>query len=504
MTNNNPKPKQDATSTSPPPYKAPPPTTNIISPESLRKAFKVGQHVFYIDEDGESRKARLKNIHDGDKTHTYYTIEVKGGTEVKDVHRTYLSVVDPIVDKVLGFLNLRDDTDNYLREKYPTLKEFENFLELSFEAVKAMYKENGLSKEPLFKRSDREEFIVLHKWTKENQVGGEICWDYFNQKNFNDFRGQALKDDLSKILEELGINNDKVKNALEAKSVRTAADFARRPKSWYEKLCEEEPDTEESSQQTRHLLLNGAVKYAIEKFKDWYNFHFIGYLPSDWIVSFRNDDVHPKERDLRKVLRVIGLKADAIEALQMNDIKDIATLNRTSAEWKTQDRKRGRCCGLFREQRDEERASQWEDMGLTRNDASDIVSFRHWYNFYVAGKKNMKGWTAEFNSVQYNNFLLLYEPGDDFKKSSWWKCCADSLNFSQERHDYYDMLERAAELGVMTEELRFHLLKSMETREEMALIEEINSHHNKGLGDSTLQENSNSLACLSIMYQVST
>jgi hypothetical protein len=177
-----------------------------------------------------------------------------------------------------------------------------------------------------------------------------------------------------------------VKNALKAKNVQTAAHFVQKPKSWYDKLCEEESGTEENSQQTRNLLLNGAEKYAIEKFKNWYSYHFIGYLPSGWNVSFRNDDVHPKERDLRKVLRVIGLKADAIRALKMNDVKDIATLNRTSKEWKTQ--------GASETQKDGKLASQWqcwEEMGLTRSDASDIINFRHWYNFYVAGKKMKAG-----------------------------------------------------------------------------------------------------------------
>ncbi len=62
------------------------------------------------------------------------------------------------------------------------------------------------------------------------------------------------------------------------------------------------------------------------------------------------------------------------------------------------------------------------------------------------------------------------------------------LNFSQERHDYYDMLQKAAKSGDVTDKQRYHLLKYMEKREKMSLIEEITSHHYEGLGDSTLKE----------------
>jgi hypothetical protein len=254
------------------------------------------------------------------------------------------------------------------------MKEFENFLNLSFEAVKAFHKINGELKEPRFTRSDREEFIILRRWLAEerkNQDNGTVNWKHFNEENFYVLREQAPKKDLCKVLKELGINNEKVMNTLKAKSIQSPAHFVQKSKSWYNKL-EEEPDTEENGQQSNKLLLNGSEKVAIEKFKQWYLFHSIGYLPSDWIVSFRNDDVHPKERDLRKVLRVIGVNADAIEALKMNDIKDIPTLNRTSKDWRTENR-RGlssiavKIPWIGGEQ--VSRSNEWKDMGLTRNDA---------------------------------------------------------------------------------------------------------------------------------------
>eukprot|EP00985_Skeletonema_marinoi_P002852 scaffold1171_cov144-Skeletonema_marinoi.AAC.7 len=517
---------------------------------SFRSSYGTGKRVFYMT--GEV--ARIVDTDDTDEVHTYYTIEVNG-SHLYDVHRTDLSTVHPTVNKVLDVLNLHDETDQYLKKNYPTLKEFENFLNLSSEAVKAFHKINGELKEPRFKRSDREEFIILRRWWAEEkkkqdnesvnweqQYDGKVNWGHFNEENINDLREKAPKEDLFKVLEELGINKPKVVDTLKAKGVQSPAHFVQKTKSWYDKL-NEEPDVDES------LLLKGPEKIAIEKFKQWYLFHSIGYLPSDWIVSFRNDDVHPKERDLRKVLRVIGVNADAIEALKMNDIKDIPTLNRTSKEWRTESTRglssmakripwirggeqesrtiateggRGLSSvadrnppmgGGEHESRSnaaeigrgsftmadkiptiggeqESRSNEWKDMGLTRNDAREIISFRHWYNLYIAGKLNMKGWTTEFNSAQYNNFLQRFEPGDNFRTPFWWKFKRhDRFMFSRESHDYYDMLQKAAESGYVTDVQRYHLMKYYkEDKEKMCLIEEITSHHHDGLGDSTQQE----------------
>mmetsp|Transcript_12943 Transcript_12943/g.26167 ORF Transcript_12943/g.26167 Transcript_12943/m.26167 type:complete len:994 (-) Transcript_12943:1104-4085(-) len=517
---------------------------------SFRSSYGTGKRVFYMT--GEV--ARIVDTDDTDEVHTYYTIEVNG-SHLYDVHRTDLSTVHPTVNKVLDVLNLHDETDQYLKKNYPTLKEFENFLNLSSEAVKTFHKINGELKEPRFKRSDREEFIILRRWWAEEkkkqdnltvnweqQYDGKVNWGHFNEENINDLREKAPKEDLSKVLEELGINKPKVVDTLKAKGVQSPAHFVQKTKSWYDKL-NEEPDVDES------LLLKGPEKIAIEKFKQWYLFHSIGYLPSDWIVSFRNDDVHPKERDLRKVLRVIGVNADAIEALKMNDIKDVPTLNRTSKEWRTEsarglssiadripwirggeqesrtiateggrglpsvaDRNPPVGGGEYESRSNateigrgsftmadkiptiggeqESRSNEWKDMGLTRNDAREIISFRHWYNLYIAGKLNMKGWTAEFNSAQYNNFLQRFEPGDNFRTPFWWKFKRhDRFMFSRESHDYYDMLQKAAESGYVTDVQRYHLMKYYkEDKEKMCLIEEITSHHHDGLGDSAQQE----------------
>lgn len=463
-------------------------------------SFDIGKRVFYIDGDENVHTASIKKTDYDDKMHTYYTIDVNGNQKV-DVHHTALSDIHPTVNKVLCVLNLRDETDHFLRTNYPTLKQFECFLKLSFEAIKAFHKINGELKEPRFMRSDRQEFIILRRWTEEkvNQLDGKINWRCFSEESFSDLREQVPKQDLSRVLKELGINNEKVINTLEAKSIQSPSHFVQKPKSWYNKLeVEEESDTEANEQQPEQLLFNGSEKIAIENFKQWYNFHSMGYLPSDWIVSFRNDDIHPKQRDLRNVLRVIGISADAIAALAINDIKDVTTLNRESKWWKTETKRGSSSMSMVdripwpwaRSGEQESRSTEWKLMGLSRNDASDIISFRHWYTFYVAGKSNMKGWTAEFNSAQYNNFLQKYEPGDNFKPSFWWKFQKhDRLKFSQERHDYYDMLQRAAEAGDVSDKQRYYLMKYYkEKREKVQLVEEIISHHEDGLGDCPQQE----------------
>lgn len=91
----------------------------------------------------------------------------------------------------------------------------------------------------------------MSRWTNENNVEGIPNWVDFNEGSFNDFCEKAPKDDLYKILKELGINNEKVVDTLKAKSVQTAAHFAQKPRSWYDKLCEAESGTEQNSKQKK-------------------------------------------------------------------------------------------------------------------------------------------------------------------------------------------------------------------------------------------------------------
>ena len=326
---------------------------------------------------------------------------------------------------------------------------------------------------------------------------GTINWEEFNEKDFNTLREEAPKEDLRKVLKELGIDRDEVVNALKAKSVLTPAHFVQKPKSWFSNLeisstLEVDSDVEQNEQQTNQPLLNGTDKFEIERFKQWYTFHMVGCLPPDWVVSFRNDEVHNKERNMRKVLRTIGLSADVIDALKRNDIRDVTTLNRTSKAWKAEKK-----CG----EEEEDISNSWQRMGLTRNDAADIINFRHWYHFYVAGRLNMKGWAVEFNMAQYDDFIQRYQPGDNFKLPLWLKIIRffgrigdfvhfiHSLKFSQEGQNYYDVLQKVADSGDVSNEQRYHLIKYYEEkREKMSLIKEITSNHYDGLGDTSQQE----------------
>ena len=84
---------------------------------------------------------------------------------------------------------------------------------------------------------------------------------------------------------------------------------------------------------------------------------------------------------------------------------------------------------------------------------------------------------------------IIFSSGSNQETTSGYHWKKDSLKFSQERHDYYDMLQEAAETGQVTEEQRYHLRKYYkEKREKMCLVEEITSNHYEGLGDSTEQE----------------
>lgn len=376
----------------------------------------IGQQVVFTD--GQVRDmAKIKSPAGPDspgRRKSLVKIEFLSGT-TRYVHKQNLSLprkVDPIVEKVIGILNLRESTDEHIRAQYPTQKEFEDFFESTTQEIRKMCKRNGKElREPLFKRSDTEEFIILSRWIEKNESkGGKINWDLFSKESFNDFRKQAPKDDLVEVLKELGLYNDKVVKALEDNKVQTPAHFVQKPKSWFEKL-----GTEENS----NALFNATEKDAIEKFKKWYSYRFIGYLPSDWILTFRNDEVRPGERELRMVMGEIGLPPDAIRSLKANGIRNITALNRESKDWRTESKEKevtesGNTKGsavahrIFRKRDDEEqesRATKWKLMGLTRNDASDIICFRHWYDFYVAGKKHMKGWAEEFHSAHFRTFI---------------------------------------------------------------------------------------------------
>eukprot|EP00985_Skeletonema_marinoi_P006461 scaffold2798_cov87-Skeletonema_marinoi.AAC.4 len=201
--------------------------------ESLK--LDIGQQVVYTN--GQvSDMAKIKSWEPDDdgRRKSRFKIEFPDGSILENVHQETLSLpkkIDPVVERVIGILNLRVLTDQHFRAQYPTQKEFEEFFLNSTEEFKAEYKRHGKWKEPLFKRSDTEEFVLLSRWIEKNVVEGKINWDLFKKESFNNFRKQAPKDDLFEILKELGIYNEKVVRTLKAKNVLTPAHFVQKPKS---------------------------------------------------------------------------------------------------------------------------------------------------------------------------------------------------------------------------------------------------------------------------------
>ena len=286
-------------------------------------------------------------------------------------------------EKILKILNLSKETDEHLKDKYPTIKMLqEEFFLRTTDEFKNMTKTNESGhKEPLFKRSDVEEFIILCRWIEENREKSvDVDWEKFTKRSFNKFRKEAPKEHLGEIFEELGIDKATVKTLKD--KVQTPAQLVQKPRSLYKDE------------------VKGGDLGPIKEFKKWYSFHSIGFLPSDWIISFREfNDIHQKERDLRKVLsQGVGLTHDAIRTLKMNDISDVTALIEKTEKWRIGDKgdvscvnKMLCCLGGNDEDDPESKMKEWEEMGLTRNYAIDIINFRHWYIFYVDRKPDMKG-----------------------------------------------------------------------------------------------------------------
>jgi hypothetical protein len=161
-------------------------------------------------------------------------------------------------------------------------------------------------------------------------------------------------------------------------------------------------------------------------------------------VSFRKEAEQVKELEWRKVLRAIGLKADAIQALEINDVCDFATLNETSEEWR-----------ITKSDGDESSSdsNEWQKLGLKKNDARNIIYFRHWHNFYVAGTKDKGDWAAEFSSAQYERRYIDPRKPNEIKKPGWWvfgserqlgfwESKNDSLKLCKEKKEYLDRSRR--------------------------------------------------------------
>ena len=457
--------------------------------------FNAGQHEVIADPDNKEKlKDRLPEGSDDspvDKnTSPYVSVEPwnTGDGENKQLleslkkRLTTLHVesdkyIDPIVKKILRILNLSEETNQYLKKTYPTIKKLLDFFLHTTDEFKAMKKpngRNGLIKEPLFKASDVEAFIIFCRWTEKEETeekNGDVDWGKFTKRSFNQFRKDAPKTHLDEIFDELCIDEE-VKNTLKGK-VQTPSQLFQKAESLYK----------------NNKKVGGGDLGTIKKFKDWYSFHSIGYLPSDWIISFRAfKNHHPKELELRKVLSQVGLQHDAIRALNMNDVKDVSALIERTENWKTVNKYKGGGTKTPA-QAQENDWKEWEKMGLTRSDAIDIINFRHWYTFCVERKADMKDWAKRFSSTNFRNFIQRYGSGDNFKKPSKWKTSnVGKLKLSQEEVDFDDMLQKAAEAGSVTEEQRYHLLQHIKKREKIDLITEIVNEREEGTGETSQKE----------------
>jgi len=396
------------------------------------------------------------------------------------------ATADPTVDKVIRILGLLPATKVYLKKEYPTQQQFEEFLQLSSEEVRATTmaeegdkvdeEEDGeetdkKGKKGLrtrFNQADRAKLILLRRWTENNRAHGQkVKWEDFNRESFDIFvREEVPESILLEVLKELNLS--KKAKVLKDNGVHTPASFVEKSKYWYEheiELCSTDMD-------------------EIEKFKKWYKYQLDDYLPSDWIMAFRNDRKRTKVFEWRKVLKAIGLDDDMVQTLEINDICDFASLIYTSEKWritKPTSKKNGGDVG-------NSDWNEWQCFGLKESDARNIINFCRWHKFYVAGEKDKNNWAIEFNTAHYERFVQRYvDPSkpDEFKTPGWWASKNDSLKLSQENHDYFDILHQAVEAGSVTEEQRYQLRQHYKgRREKMELIQEIN----EGAGDSSFQE----------------
>eukprot|EP00985_Skeletonema_marinoi_P015596 scaffold8093_cov174-Skeletonema_marinoi.AAC.7 len=418
-------------------------------------------------------------------------------------------------------MGFRQETQDYLNKECPTKEKLEVFLELSSEEIRAIKKGGEKDKEekdkPRFKQTDRAKLILLGRWTENNRAddhdGKGIRWGNFKKKSFNDFvRDTVDTAILKEILKELHLDKSKFKVHLDEKlkdkkslkdnGVHTPASFVEKSRYWYEQV----------------MKLSSTDIDEIVKFQNWYKYQLDTYLPSDWIASFREEAAQVSDLEWRKVLKAIGLKADAIQALEINDICDFGTLNHRSKNWritkKDGDDDVGRCLLWGNNNSPSPNSptnvetpqdttadsdwNEWKSLGLNMNDARNIINFRRWHNFYVA-KKDKNDWAASFKSAHYERFVQRYvDPSkpDDYKppslweswlKPSWWEIPKkDNLKTSMEKKEYLDMIQAAAEDGFVTKENRHRLRAYYDgRREKMDLIEDIH----EGSGDKSFQEN---------------
>ena len=384
------------------------------------------------------------------------------------------------VHDVLRILGLRPTVKDYIQNEYPTVQNFENFLELSSEEITAMTEESGNGGDFVcvrFNQADRAKLILLRRWWRsDDHSGGDQKLELgdLNRESFDSFARNIDAIILDEILNELHLNE--MKDTLKNKGIHTPASFVELSKHWFE-----HDDGVKD-------VINSTQVAEIERFKKWYqNYQLDTYLPSDWIVSFRVDRMKETEMEWRRVLKATGLSNDTIYTLEINGVCDFGTLNRKSGKWRvSESAKKWLQCNSVTDPM----VFEWKKLGLKESDARNIIQFRHWFNFYARGKGigSNCNWTLGFSSKHYNNFVGRYiDPNklDDFKKPNFWESRYDELKASKERTDYLDMLQIAVEDGSISQEHRYRLRQHYNGRKEkMELIQEIGM----GSGDTSYQE----------------
>eukprot|EP00985_Skeletonema_marinoi_P015590 scaffold8093_cov174-Skeletonema_marinoi.AAC.1 len=142
------------------------------------------------------------------------------------------------MDRVIRILALRSDTKKYLKKEYPTQLQFEEFLQLSSEEIRAttMTEDNKVDNaddvgenhktdenvRARFNQNDRAKLILLRRWTENNRADGKhIECEDFDRESFDAFvREEVSEDILLEILQELKISKE-VKESLKTPSEKT-------------------------------------------------------------------------------------------------------------------------------------------------------------------------------------------------------------------------------------------------------------------------------------------
>lgn len=207
----------------------------------------------------------------------------------------------------------------------------------------------------LLKRREIEEILVVEKWAASQ--GENIDWVNFTRESISKFRHEIPEKDLEEVLKK-AIRVPELQDRLGQKRVTSISLFVQKPIAWFEKeFC-------------NTATLSSSDVDEIEKFKAWCKYEYIGFLPVDWDQSYHIFCQFPpaqSELDLRHILRVLGLKADAVRSLKLRGVTDITWLKKISKNWKIDEKDGNRVA-----------TEAWKSIPLTKHEALEVVKFGQW------------------------------------------------------------------------------------------------------------------------------